>query len=82
MFVCFLDKRHTNDASAGPKRVSISNMCVCVSLAIDFSKTVEVIIFNLDRVTAADVMMHHVLIILTLTFIQGHTDGSEAWNRS
>ena len=49
-------------------------MCVCVSLAGDSSETVEVIIVKLGTVTASDTKMHHVLIILTLTFIQGHTD--------
>ena len=43
-------------------------MCVCV-LASDSSETIiEVIIIKLRMV------MHHVLIILTVTFIQGHTD--------
>ena len=49
-------------------------VCVCVSLAIDSLETVDVIIVNLCTVTASDMGMHHVLIILTLTFIQGHTD--------
>ena len=51
-------------------------MCVsvCVSLASDFSETIEVIIINLDTVTASHMVVHHVLIMLTLTFIQGHTD--------
>ena len=47
---------------------------VCVSLASDFSETVEVIVVKLGTLTASDMKMHHVLIILTLTFIQGHTD--------
>ena len=51
-------------------------MCLCVSLASDSSKTVEVIIVKLGTVTASDVVMHHVLIMLTLIFIQGqgHAD--------
>ena len=48
-------------------------MFVCVSLASDSSETVEVIIIKLDTVTASDMLMHHVLIILILTFTQGHT---------
>ena len=44
--------------------------CVCVSLANDSSKTIElkVIIVRLGTVTALDMGMHHMLIILTLTF--------------
>ena len=48
-------------------------VCVCVSLATDSSETVEVIIKH-GTVTASDMLMHHVLIILTLIFIQGHAD--------
>ena len=49
-------------------------MCLCMSLASDSSETIEVIIIKLGTVTALTMVMHHVLIILTLTFIQGHTD--------
>ena len=49
-------------------------VCVCVSLASDSSETIEVIIIKRGTVTASGMRMHHVLIILTLTFIQGHTD--------
>ena len=49
-------------------------MCVCLSLASHSSETTEVIIIiKLGTVTASDMLMHHVLIILTLTFMQGHT---------
>ena len=48
-------------------------VCVCVSLSNDSSQTIEVII-KLGMVTASDMVMHYVLIIWTLTFIQGHTD--------
>ena len=46
---------------------------VCVSLASDCLETIEVIIIKLGTVTASesDIRMHHVLMILTLTFIQG-----------
>ena len=47
-------------------------LCLCVSLANNSSETVEVIIVKLSPVTAWDMIMHHVLIILTLTFIS-HT---------
>ena len=43
-----------------------------MSLASDSSETVEVVIVKLGLVTASDMRMHHVLIILTLTFIHGH----------
>ena len=51
-------------------------MCVlCVlSLASDSLETIEVVIVKLGTVTASDVKMHHLLIVLTLTFIQGHTN--------
>ena len=47
-------------------------VCVCVCLASNSSETVEVIV-KLCTVTPSDMGMHHTLIILTLTFIQGHT---------
>ena len=51
-------------------------MCMCVSLASDSLETVEVIIVKLGSVTASEMGMHQVLVILFLTFIQfqGHTD--------
>ena len=52
--------------------------CMCLSvcgfLVIDSSETIEAIIIKLGMVTASDMVMHQVLIILTLTFIQGHRD--------
>ena len=57
--------------------------CVCVfmrapararvSLASDSSETIEVISIKFGRVTASDMLMHHVIMILALAFIQGHT---------
>ena len=47
---------------------------VCLSLAIDSSEAIEIIIIKVGIVSASDMVMHHVLIILTLTFIQGHRD--------
>ena len=49
-------------------------LSVCVSLASDSLETIEVTNIHLGMVTASDMVMHHVLIVLTLTFIQGHTD--------
>ena len=49
-------------------------LCVCLSFANDSSEPVEAIIIKLSTATASDMMMHHVLIILALTFIQDHTD--------
>ena len=49
-------------------------LSVSVFLASDSSETVEIIIIKLGTVTASDMVMHHVFIILTVTFIQGHTD--------
>ena len=48
-------------------------LTVCVSLASDSLETIEVIIIKHGTVTASDMRMHHMLIMLTLTFIQGHT---------
>ena len=48
-----------------------------MSLASDYLKTVEVIIIKLGIVAASGMRMHHVDIILTLTFIQGHTDNGK-----
>ena len=45
----------------------------CVRLASDSWETIKVIIINLGTVTASDMRMYHGIIILTLTFIQGHT---------
>ena len=39
----------------------------------DSSETVEVIVVKLGTLTASFARMHHVLIILALTLIQGHT---------
>ena len=47
---------------------------LCVSLASNSSETVEVIIVKLGTVTASYMIMHHMLIILTLTFIRDHTN--------
>ena len=57
-------------------------MClsVCVSLASDFSGTIEVIIVKLGTVNASDVLMLHVLIILTLAFIQYFSYGIQTWH--
>ena len=52
-------------------------VCACVRagvrapLANDSSETVEVSIVKLGTVTAAYMLMHHVFIILTLTFLDG-----------
>ena len=55
--------------------------CVCVSLASDFSETIEGIIIKLDTVTASDMRMHHVLTILTLILMEGHTDRNHGNNK-
>ena len=60
---------------------SLEELCVCVSvclsvclsIASDSLESIKVIIIKLSTVTASDRRMHHVLIILTLTSIQGHT---------
>ena len=47
---------------------------MCVSVISDCSEAIEVIIIKLGTVTASDMVMHHMLIMMTLTFIPGHTD--------
>ena len=59
----------------------ITDTVFVVSHASDSSETVEILIVKLGTVTASDVRMHHVLIILTLTFIQGHTDQNHENNK-
>ena len=66
-------------------------VCVCVCLCLSvcvyvprnrFLKTVEVIIVKVSKVTASDMIMHHVLkTILTLTFIQCHTHHNHENNK-
>ena len=58
-------------------------MCVCVFLTSDSLETIEVIIVKLSTVTASDMRlrMHLVLIVLTLTFIQGHIDLNDENNK-
>ena len=47
---------------------------MCVSLSSDSSETSNVTIIKLGMVTASDMRMHHMIMILTSTFIQGQTD--------
>ena len=51
-------------------------MCVSVSVSVPHKRFLGnyVIIIKLGTVTASGMRMHHMLIMLTLTFIQGHTD--------
>ena len=52
-------------------KIDEAKVSVCVCLVSDSWETIYVIIIKLGTVTASDVRMHHVLSILTLTFIQG-----------
>ena len=45
------------------------------------SEIIEIIIIKLGMVIASDMIMHYVLTILTLTFIQGHTDLNDENNK-
>lgn len=45
-------------------------VCACVSLANDSLETVIEVIVKLGTVVASEMRMHHMCIILTLTFIQ------------
>ena len=44
-----------------------------MSVASHISETSELIAIKFDTVIASVMGMHHVLIVLTLSFIQGHT---------
>ena len=68
---CF--QSHKTEKVSIDKAMSVC-LSVCLSLTSDSLETTEVIISKLGMVTASDLRMHHMLIILTLTFIQGHTD--------
>ena len=46
---------------------------VCLTLASDSPKTIKVSIIKFGTVTASDMRMHHVLIMLTLNFMQDLT---------
>ena len=50
------------------------SVSMCVPLASDSSKAIGVTIVQLGTVTASHLRMHHVLIISTLTVMQGHTN--------
>ena len=47
-------------------------VCVCPSQAIP-QKPLKVVFVKFGLMTTSDIRMHCVIIILTLTFIQGHT---------
>ena len=57
-----------------------ASVCACVRVSVsvylvsDSSETGEVLVIKLGMVTASHMLMHHVLVILTLAFTQGHTD--------
>ena len=52
----------------------VVHLRVCLSVTAHISETSEAITIKFGTVTASVMIMHQVLIILTLTFIQGHTD--------
>ena len=54
---------------------------MCLSLTSDPLETIH-IISKLNTVFASDMIMHHMLIILTSTFIHGHTDLNRENNKS
>ena len=51
-------------------------LCLCVYVAVPYKRFLGNYdkIIKLGTVTASDMRMHLMLIILTLTFIQGHTE--------
>ena len=53
----------------------LSSLRVCLSVASQpYLRVSEAKTTKLDTVTASVMRMHHVLIVLTFTFIQDHTD--------
>ena len=54
---------------------------MCLSHASNSSEIIQVIIIKLGTVAASNALMHYMLIILTLTFIQGHTNLNYANNK-
>ena len=55
-------------------------MCVYPLQTIPRKLLKSSVIIKLGTVTASDMVMHHVFIILTLTFVQGHTDLLLPWS--
>ena len=49
------------------------SVCLSASVASHISETSKAIAIKFDTVTASVMRMHHVSIILTLAFAQGHT---------
>ena len=70
--LCMHQKNTICHSSLLPRLICIF-FCVCVR-ACACVRTINVIVIKLGTVTASNTRMHHVLIRLTLTFIQGHTD--------
>ena len=56
-------------------------VCVCLCVASHISETCEAIAITFDTVTASVTRRHHVLIILTLTFIREQTDLNHESNK-
>ena len=56
------------------EKVNIDEAVICLSVASHISVTSEAIVIKLDTVTASVIRIQHVLIVLTLPFIQGHTN--------
>ena len=50
-------------------------------VASHVSETGKAIAIKVDKVTVSVTGMHHVLIILTLTYIQGHADSNHENNK-
>ena len=55
-------------------RQNVVYMCMCHCVCVHACVLCMCVCVCLGMVTASDMRMHHVLIILTMTVIQGHTD--------
>ena len=66
LFCLFSNFEHVN--------IDEPELSMRMSLASDSTETVNAIIIKLATATAPDMRTHHMLISLTLTFVQGYTD--------
>ena len=53
--------------------MSAVSICICLSVASYISETSEAIAIKFDTEIVLAMRMHHRLILLTLTYIKGHT---------
>ena len=72
IFVCKVESDFAQFTVDDPSLSVCICVCVCVFIASDSSGAIEVIIIKHGTLSASDMVMLHVIIILTLVFKQGH----------